>query len=309
MRKAHIYRIGGPEVGHGHIARCQAVGNALLVSGWGVEEYDSLGDICPVGGDIIIVDSNELTRDDVLALRELAPVVNLAARGEAKWYAHASFLHTPYRDGPCPPDVDSPRIWAGTEYQPVRQVFLRARGRRRPPCSPPRKIFVSHGGSDPMGHTELTLEALNKADFLTARINVVLGVDFGRKLDKGLYSMAKQMTVYRGHAPSWMAELMVEADLGICSMGLTTYEAGCVGLPTINICANEFHVEVGKRAQAKGFLRWVSPRVDLVAGAICDLGENEFQLRLTSRNALAYNTGRGAETIAKMIPEVLALEE
>jgi len=278
------------------------------VSGWGVKEYDSLSDIHPVEGDIIIVDSNDLTRADVLALRDLAPVVNLAARGEAKWYADASFLHTPYRDGPCPPDVDSPHIWAGPEYQPVRKVFLRAREQRKPPCSPPQKIFVSHGGSDPMGHTELTLEALNEAGFLTARIDVVLGVDFGRKLDGTLYKLAEQMTICRGAAPSWMARLMVEADLGICSMGLTTYEAGCVGLPTLNICANEFHVEVGKRAQAKGFLRWVPPRVDLVAGAIRDLGGNEFQLRLTSRNALAYVPGQGAETIVKMIPEVLGLE-
>lgn len=272
---------------------------ALIELGWNTKEYDDWRKIQPGEWDIVVIDDNDIAKADVQALTRRAFVVNLAARGDGRWYANVSFMHTTHLEGTCPPDAE-PAIWSGPEYQSVRREFRQARMLRKPPNSPPRRIFVSHGGSDPMGHTELTLKALSEIAGDQV-IDVVLGGDFNRKLDQSLCTGAT--LIHRDISASLMAALMVEADLGICSMAATTYEACCVGLPTINVCRHEFHEGVAEKCQAKGFLRWVRPQVNLLAQAIQDFGNDEFQLRLTSRNAMAYVTGRGAETVAKMITD------
>jgi len=295
-KTAHLYRVGSREIGHGHVVRCRALANALVELGWTIEEYDNLDVLQPRLEDVVVVDSNEITKAEVLALRRRARVINLAARGEAKWWADTSFLATAYLEGQCPPGA-VPIIHSGPEYQPILVGVLQSRRLRKLSNAPPRKILVAHGGSDPMGHTELTLEALGevKGD---RTVDVVLGRDFDRELEP-----PPGMVIHQDVDADQMAGLMVRADLGICSMGLTTYEACCVGLPTINICKDEFHREAAKRAQAKGFLWWVRPRAHLIAAALRVFGANEFQLRLTSRNALAYVTGHGAATVARMIED------
>jgi len=299
MPTVHVYRIANRKIGHGHAVRCLALSDALSRQGWQIIVHESMMVKWVMPGDVNVVDIYDATAKEILTLRELAPTINLNDKGSAKWFANMSFLHTTYLDSPCPADAPEHEIIAGTEYAILRPEFAAARKYRRVPTSPPRTVFVAHGGSDPMRHTEITLKALERVSTHSRLVSVVLGSEFDRDIECTLPGL----TVYRDVSAETMARLMAQADLGICSMGLTTHEACCMGLPTINLCFDEYLIGTARIAEAKGLLWTCPPETEVLADAIERHGNSAFHLKLTSRTAMAYVPGRGATLVARDITQ------
>lgn len=99
-----------------------------------------------------------------------------------------------------------------------------------------RHVVLSFGGSDPQG---LTLRALQALDGLRElSVTIVLGAAFGyrRELEALLPTLSLQPKVLKN--VELMADTLFEADLVICSGGMTVYEIAALGRPGIVMCQN-----------------------------------------------------------------------
>lgn len=95
-----------------------------------------------------------------------------------------------------------------------------------------RRILVTLGGSDPLGGSELALDALDCPQFASIPVDLVLGAVNPRPeaLRRRAGSM-RNVTVHVQH--NRMAHLMAGADLCIGAGGTTSWERCYMGLPSV----------------------------------------------------------------------------
>jgi spore coat polysaccharide biosynthesis predicted glycosyltransferase SpsG len=96
--------------------------------------------------------------------------------------------------------------------------------------------------------------------------------------------------------------LMAQAGIGVLAMGTTTYEACCLGLPSINICPSQFHAQSARLYEAQGVLATVGEVGEQTAGALADcvarwLDNDEERVRIATRARAAVD-GNGVGRIA-----------
>jgi CMP-N-acetylneuraminic acid synthetase/spore coat polysaccharide biosynthesis predicted glycosyltransferase SpsG len=99
-----------------------------------------------------------------------------------------------------------------------------------------RRVVLSFGGSDPQGLSLKTLKALEELPDVS--VTLVLGPAFGyhRELDALLPTLSSKPNVLKN--VEHMADILFEADLVICSGGMTVYEIAALGRPGIVLCQN-----------------------------------------------------------------------
>jgi spore coat polysaccharide biosynthesis predicted glycosyltransferase SpsG len=103
-----------------------------------------------------------------------------------------------------------------------------------------RRVVLTFGGSDPQ---KLTLKALSALTPLAERlpdleVTAVLGPAFSHREE--LDSLLKRLS-FRPHVLSrveHMADILVEADLVLCSGGMTVFEIAALGRPGLVLCQN-----------------------------------------------------------------------
>jgi spore coat polysaccharide biosynthesis predicted glycosyltransferase SpsG/CMP-N-acetylneuraminic acid synthetase len=103
-----------------------------------------------------------------------------------------------------------------------------------------RRIVLSFGGSDPQGLTLKTLSALGplREKLPELEITAVLGPAFGH--GKELEELRRRL----GYEPrilrqvEHMADVLVEADVVLCSGGMTVFEIAALGRPGLVLCQN-----------------------------------------------------------------------
>jgi spore coat polysaccharide biosynthesis predicted glycosyltransferase SpsG/CMP-N-acetylneuraminic acid synthetase len=134
--------------------------------------------------------------------------------------------------------VDLDDYHAGPAYAILRESF-QSRPTASRELSDGRRIVVSFGGSDPQKLTLKTLVALEPlVASLELAVNVVLGPAFG--FDPELAELTRRL----GYQPrisrnvEHMADLLFEADLVLCSGGMTVFEIAALGRPGIVLCQN-----------------------------------------------------------------------
>jgi CMP-N-acetylneuraminic acid synthetase/spore coat polysaccharide biosynthesis predicted glycosyltransferase SpsG len=117
-----------------------------------------------------------------------------------------------------------------------------------------RKVVLSFGGSDPQ---KLTLKALEALTPIAPGLEVtaILGLAFGHEaeLDSVLTRAGYRPRVLR-HVET-MADILVEADLVLCSGGMTVFEIAALGRPGIVLCQND-----KEQARMERFARFGSIR-------------------------------------------------
>jgi spore coat polysaccharide biosynthesis predicted glycosyltransferase SpsG/CMP-N-acetylneuraminic acid synthetase len=127
-------------------------------------------------------------------------------------------------------------FYTGPRYAILRNHFL---GRRKVIRAEPRVLLLTFGGSDPQG---LTLKALHALRGLEPGIEivVVLGPAFSHKrdLEALLSRLGRRVSVTSDAAGSTIADLMLEADLVLCSGGMSVYEIAALGTPGIVLGQN-----------------------------------------------------------------------
>lgn len=120
----------------------------------------------------------------------------------------------------------------GPRYALLRPEFDAARGHRKPPMAPPRRLLVSFGGSDPTGETEKTLEAL----LGLARPGLACDVIVGEQNPRGeaIRALAARVPGAVVHVqPRNLAEIVAAADLAIGACGVSALERCYLGVPQL----------------------------------------------------------------------------
>jgi UDP-2,4-diacetamido-2,4,6-trideoxy-beta-L-altropyranose hydrolase len=122
----------------------------------------------------------------------------------------------------------------GPAYVLLRPEFADARQRLRLRDGSVRRILVFFGGSDPANQTQMAIKALQLLDRPDIEVDVVVGAANPNR--NAIQAMCDQLPNVAFHCQvSNMAELILNADLGIGAGGATMWERCCLGLPAITV--------------------------------------------------------------------------
>ncbi len=131
--------------------------------------------------------------------------------------------------------VELEDYYAGPAFAILREAFQK---RSADIAEQGRRVVVSFGGSDPQ---KLTLKALSALAPLTGTdldLTAVLGPAFSHRaeLDELLTRLAYRPRILS--QVEHMADILVNADLVLCSGGMTVFEIAALGRPGIVLCQN-----------------------------------------------------------------------
>lgn len=122
----------------------------------------------------------------------------------------------------------------GPAYVLLRQEFAEARQRLRARDGTVRRILIFFGGSDPTNQTQTALEALKLLERQDVGVDVVVGSANPHR--DAIQAMCGELPNVTFHCQvSNMAELILNADLGIGAGGAAMWERCYLGLPTITV--------------------------------------------------------------------------
>jgi spore coat polysaccharide biosynthesis protein SpsF len=208
------------------------------------------------------------------------------------------------------------RLCIGWDWLVLRPQFAQS----VPPCnhSPCNhakcSLLIAMGGSDPAGLTLKAVRAVERldGDFKSAIFEsaIILGSGFchGQSLRELLGQTDRRFTVRED--VSEMSAAMAEADLAICSFGMTAYELAAMGVPSVYACLTPDHAESASALVAAGM--GVSVGVDdrdtetRLATAVERLLVDENARAQMSARARELVDGRGASRVADVLVSTAA---
>lgn len=122
----------------------------------------------------------------------------------------------------------------GPAYVLLRPEFADARQRLRARDGAVRRILVFLGGSDPTNQTQKVVEALKLLERPDIKVDVVVGSANPNR--NTIQALCEELPNVTFHCQvSNIAELILNADIGIGAGGATMWERCCLGLPTITV--------------------------------------------------------------------------
>jgi UDP-2,4-diacetamido-2,4,6-trideoxy-beta-L-altropyranose hydrolase len=122
----------------------------------------------------------------------------------------------------------------GPKYVLLRPEFATARQRRRARDGTVRRILIFFGGSDPTNQTKKAVEAIRLLGERDIEVDVVVGS--ANPYRNSIRKLCSELPNVEFHCQvSNMAELILNADLGIGAGGAAMWERCCLGLPTITV--------------------------------------------------------------------------
>jgi len=246
---------------------------------------------------------------DALAGRGVVIVV-LDDLSERRWAANLAFY-------PPVPQVQRAdwsgfrgRLCVGWEWVVLRSQFAESfPPRHNSKRSSSLSLLIAMGGSDPAG---LTLKAVRAVDRLDEDFESVIIVGAGfchwQSLQPLLGKARRRFTVQED--VSEMSAAMAEADLAICSFGMTAYELAAMGVPAVYACLTEDHEESASALAAAGMGMSVGVNDQetetRLAAAIERLLVDENARAQMSARASELVDGRGASRIAELLVSAAA---
>jgi spore coat polysaccharide biosynthesis predicted glycosyltransferase SpsG len=262
------------------------------------------------GAQILVVD----VRDDLskAALESLAGKGTIIAvlddSSDRRWAANLAF----YPPVPQVRRVDwsgfRGRLCVGWEWIVLRSQFAEP--------FPPRDnskctllLLIAMGGSDPAG---LTLKAVRAVDRLGEDFEsvifestIIVGAGFCHRQALGdLLGQTRPRFTVREDV-SEMSAAMAQADLAVCSFGMTSYELAAMGVPAVCVCLTEDHAQSASALVAAGMA--ISVGVDdqdtetRLAAAVEGLLVDKNARAQMSARARELVDGRGARRIAELL--------
>jgi spore coat polysaccharide biosynthesis predicted glycosyltransferase SpsG len=260
------------------------------------------------GAQILVVD----VRDDLpqAALNALAVKGTMIAvlddLSDRRWAADLAF-HPPV---PQVRRVDwsgfRGRLCVGWEWIVLRSQFAEPfPPRDNSKCS----LLVAMGGSDPAGLTLKAVRALDRLDedFESVIFESVIIVGAGfyhRQSLRDLLGQTRRRFTVREDV-SEMSAAMAEADLAVCSFGMTSYELAAMGVPAVCVCLTADHAESASALVAAGM--GISVGVDdqgtetRLAAAVEGLLVDKNARAQMSARARELIDGRGTRRIAELL--------
>lgn len=144
----------------------------------------------------------------------------------------------------------------GPAYVLLRPEFEKARQGIRMRDGIVKRILIFFGGSDPKNQTRTVLAALEKVNSSEISVDVVVGhTNPNRHSIKELCDQLKDVTYHCN--VSNMAELIVNADLGIGAGGSAMWERCYLGLPTITVAFAENQVRTTEDVAQLGAIEYL----------------------------------------------------
>ena len=133
-------------------------------------------------------------------------------------------------------DAELDDYHAGPAFAILRESFRNKAGEKQTVSEEGRKVVLSFGGSDPQNLTMKTLTALDSLPGIS--ITAVLGPAYAyrRELDALVPRLSRSPELLRN--VEHMADIFFEADLVLCSGGMTVFEIAALGRPGIVLCQN-----------------------------------------------------------------------
>lgn len=168
-------------------------------------------------------------------------------------------------------------------------------------------LLVTMGGSDPHGLTRQVFAALAVKSEEMPNVTVLLGPgyrgwgDLDGEGSQEAAPAAKSARVLRGTDD--MPGLMQQADLAICSFGMTAYELAAAGTPAIYLCISDDHAASAQAFEDAGIginlghFQRVNP--EQIRRAVKQMAEAD--LAGMGRRAQQLVDGKGADRIARKI--------
>lgn len=140
------------------------------------------------------------------------------------------------------------KLLLGAKYAPLRPEFLNWRDfalERRRNFQGVKKILVSLGGTDKSNLTEQVLNQLARLklpDKIEIEVVVGLGFPHLKRVEDQIALLPIKISLDVG--ANNMASRIVEADLGIGAIGVSTWERFCLGLPAVNLITEAHQLAV-----------------------------------------------------------------
>jgi spore coat polysaccharide biosynthesis predicted glycosyltransferase SpsG len=260
------------------------------------------------GAQILVVD----VRDDLpqAALNALAGKGTMIAvvddLSERRWAADLAF----YPPVPQVRRVDwsgfRGRLYVGWEWIVLRSQFAQSIPSLN---NTKRSLLIAMGGSDPAGLTLRAVRALDRLDEDFESV-IIVGAGFCHRQSLGdLLSQTRRRFTVRDNV-SEMSAAMAQADLAVCSFGMTSYELAAMGVPAVCVCLTEDHAESASALVAAGMA--ISVGVDdqdtetRLAAAVEKLLVDKNARAQMSARAHKLVDGRGTRRIAELLVNTAA---
>ena len=214
----------------------------LTESGQGVQDAEetikAATKFFPAGTDWLVVDHYEL---DIIWERRLRPHVrklmvidDLANRShdcdlllDQNYYKNLDRRYLGLVPAQCV-------TLLGPAYVLLRPEFAEARQKLRVRDGTVRRMLVFFGGSDPTNQTQKMVEALGLLKRRDIEVDVVVGSANPNR--NAIQALCDELPNVAFHCQvSNMAQLILNADIGIGAGGAAMWERCCLGLPTITV--------------------------------------------------------------------------
>lgn len=343
IKRALIRADGSKVLGLGHVLRCLAIAERLVVAGWevsfglearsghpaelllargfdvhflpvGSSEFDDLifdSWMGHVPADLLIIDHPELDSEwHFKASKKVSRVLivdDIAGRDSwGDWLLNPSpgFQRDDYASRVSP----FCKLLIGPSYALVRAEFLEHR-LLSPMTRPIQKILISFGGADSKNQTEKVLNALSKiVRGQKLDVDIILG---GANCNvERIQRLAEEFVcpVDLQFDVTDMARRMANADLIIGAAGGSAFERCCLGVPSIMIMTDET-----QRAMA-AFLNDVGAGINLgwfssvseenISDAVLSLLRNADKIHEMGKKAWGLVDGKGADRVLVEIERI-----
>jgi len=201
---------------------------------------------------------------------------------------------------------------AGSEYIIVDEHYPLARavyslGQLEPRIS--KNILVSMGGADPYNLTHPTVESLARA-FPAGRIIAVYGPASEKANRK--FSVPN-VQIIESPPPLQFSGLMATSAFIVTALGMTVYEALCVGVPVACTAWSKDHEETALYLQSKNAVTYLGTwenfdKAQMFAFAHNVMAFKEYRDKRTEAGHRLVD-GRGAERVVDAIEAVVTGED
>jgi spore coat polysaccharide biosynthesis predicted glycosyltransferase SpsG len=200
-------------------------------------------------------------------------------------------------------DRETPEhFYAGPEFAILRSHF---QGREKEIRERPRLVLLTFGGSDPQG---LTLLAARALEGLPPDIELVAvaGPAFSlRREFEALAARLARKVPLINEAGGHIADLMLEADVVVCSGGMSVYEVAALGTPAL-VLAQNTREDARMRAFARhGSVEYLGLGTEVgeqaLTAAVRGLLEDPGRRRAMSARGRELVDGLGAQRAAELV--------
>ncbi len=200
-------------------------------------------------------------------------------------------------------DRETPEgFYGGPAYAILRSHF---HGREKEIRERPKLVLLTFGGSDPQG---LTLKAARVTASLDPAVEVVAvaGPAFSHRREfEELAAALPRKVPLIDQAGGHIAELMLEADVVVCSGGMTVYEIAALGTPGIVLAQNMREDGRMRVFAGHGTIAYLGLGVDVdeptIGDAVARLLADAPRRRAMSARGRALVDGLGATRAAELV--------